>query len=135
MIGLPTHYRFKVYNKTGQTIASGGNANVYSKRVKFDSSGALTFEGSEAIVLVNTGSSISDSAYFAGTTQDNTTDKYIGGHFTFKVTAPASSSGDVTLFFERSTDGGTTWDDDGLGEPVATINFTTSGTKKVTFSL
>ncbi len=133
MVGLPHTYRFKVLNSTGQTIATD-SIFVRARRVKFDSAGALSYEGSEATVF-SYASTLATATYQAGTTQDNTTNKWLGGDFEFTVTAPASSAGDVVLYFERSTDGGTDFDDDGLGEVVAVLNFTTSGTKRVTFSL
>lgn len=126
-------YRFKVLNDTGQTIVANA-VKVYGRRWKYGSDGSITFEGSEGTLLDN-GSTIADNAYSAGTTQDNSSNKYIGGDFIFEVTAPASSNGDVTLYLEKSTDGGTDFDDDGLGMAVARLNFTTSGTKRRHFSL
>lgn len=133
MLGLPHTYRFKVFNGLGQTITTG-NVTVLARRHKLDAIGALSFEGSETSVLSN-GSGLTNGSYLAGTTQDNSSNKYMGGDFEFSVTAPASSNGDVVLYFERSTDGGTDFDTDGLGDVVASLNFTTSGTKKKTFSL
>ena len=133
MLILPKNYRFKVLNALGQTI-SAGNITVKCIRFNIDSTGAVVYEGSEATVLSNAGT-LATATYLAGTAQDNSTTKWLGGDFTFKVVAPASSSGPVTLFLERSSDGGTTFDDDGLGIPVARLDFTTSGTKVVTFSL
>jgi hypothetical protein len=133
MIGLPHYYRFKVYNDLGQTISTG-NVTVKARRVNFDTDGGLVFEGSEATVLSN-GSGLADNTYLAGTTQNNSSLKWVGGTFVFSVVAPASSDGDVFLYLERSTDAGTTWDTDGLGQAVAALNFTTSGTKVLTFSL
>ena len=133
MLVLPATYRFKVLNALGQTI-SAGNVTVKGKRFKIASDGSISYEGSEASLLSNAGT-LATATYLASSAIDNTSDKYVGGDFTFKVVAPASSSGPVTLYFERSTDGGTTWDDDGNGIPVARLDFTTSGTKVVTFSL
>jgi hypothetical protein len=133
MLVLPKSYRFKVYNQLGQTI-SAGNVTCKGLRYKIGSDGAIAYESSEATLLSNAGT-LATATYLAGTSQDNSSDKWVGGDFTFKVIAPASSSGAVTLFLERSSDGGTTWDDDGLGIPVARLDFTTSGTKVVTFSI
>lgn len=134
-IGLPRNYRFKIQNATGQTITQDNGITVRARRVKLDSNGALSFEGSEATILDNGTTDVTANSYFAGTAQDNSTDKWLGGDFEFVVTAPVSSNGDVRLFFERSTDGGTDFDDDGLGQVVAVLTFTTSGTKRRTFSL
>lgn len=132
-IGLPPHYRFKVRNQTTQTIAAD-SIFVRAKRVKFDTNGALSYEASEA-TLVSSGSPLANNAYLAGTTQDNTTAQWLGGDFEFTVTAPTGANGNVTCYFERSTDAGTDWDDNGLGQIVAVLNFTAAGTKRVTFSL
>ncbi len=134
-VGLPRNYRFKIQNALGQTITQDNGITVKARRVKLDSNGALSFESSEATILDNGTTDVTASSYFAGTAQDNSTDKWLGGDFEFTVTAPVSSSGDVRLFLERSTDGGTDWDDDGLGQIVAVLTFTTSGTKRRTFSL
>lgn len=132
-IGLPAHYRFLVENKTGQTLAANA-VKVYAKRDKFDSNGAIVFEASQATLFDN-GSTIANNTFANGSTVDNTTDKYLSGDFLFEVTAPASSNGNVNLYVQRSTDGGTTWGDNA---PTATVlsvlNFTTSGTKKRGFS-
>ena len=132
-IGLPPHYRFTVKNETGQTIASS-SITVTAKRAKFDSSGVLTYEGSEATVF-SYGSTLGNGGFASGSTQDNTTNKYLGGDFLFTVTAPTSSSGHVILYLERSTDAGTTWDSNGDGEAVASLYFTASGTKRASFAI
>lgn len=133
MAVLGPTYRFVVLNSTTQTIATN-SLFVKTKRYNRNSSNTLVYEGSEATVL-SSGSTLANATYLAGTTQDNTSLKWEGGDFTFTVTAPASSNGNVTLFFGVSTDGGTTWDTNGVGQIVATLNFTTSGTKSKTFRL
>ena len=133
MIILPDTYRFKVLNQCGQTVGAN-QVKVYAKRYKFDSTGALSYESVEATTLDN-GSTIATGAYSAGTTQDNTSNKYIGGTFMFVVTAPASANGNITLFVERSTDAGSNFDTDGVGDMIAVLNFTTSGTKRKSFQL
>ena len=133
MRSLGATYRFTVLNDTGQTIA-GSSILLFARRVKLDSSGALVIETAEATIL-SSGATLAQAAYLSGTTQDNTTLRWQGGDFHFKVTAPASSDGNVILFFERSTDGGSTWDTNGLGQIVAVLNFTTSGTKTKPFSI
>lgn len=133
MAVLGPTYRFTLRNQTGQTIATN-SLFVRTKRYNRNSSNALVFEGSEATIL-SSGSTLANDAYLTGTTQDNTTLKWEGGSFSLTVTAPASANGNVTLYFERSTDGGSTWDTNGLGQITAVLNFTTSGTKTKTFSL
>lgn len=127
-------YRFVVENKTGQTLAANA-VKVYGRRWKFATDGALTLEAGEATLMDN-GSTIGTGAFASGTTVDNSTDKYLGGDFIFSVTAPASSNGDVVLYLQRSTDGGTRWPDDAnYAKRVQILNFTTSGTKSRNFSV
>jgi hypothetical protein len=133
MIVLPRYYRFTVLNNCGQTISTG-NVKVYGRRFKFDSSGALSYESTEATIWTS-GGTVANAAYLSSSFEDNNTNKWIGGAFAFEVTAPASANGNVILFFERSTDGTTRVDTNGAGDVVAVLNFTTSGIKYKTFSL
>lgn len=132
MLG-PT-YRFTIQNKTGQTLAANA-CTLLPRRYKLGTDGSLTIETSGTGGILQQTSTVANLVYHSGTTQDNTTNKYIGGFFEFTVTAPASSSGSVVLTIEYSVDGGTTWPDAGLGEWVATIPFTTAGTKRIVFEL
>ena len=126
-------YRFQILNSTGQTLAASVNT-ITARREKRGSDGSLTFESSETTVFSN-GSTQATGTYANGSTIDNSTDEWEGGAFTVSITAPASSSGDVVVRLQRSTDAGTTWPDDGTGTIVRVINFTTSGTKKRNFYL
>jgi hypothetical protein len=125
-------WRVTILNSTGQTIAAN-SLFVYTKRIKFDSANGLVFESGEATIL-SSGSTLANAAYLTGTTQDNTGASALWFYaiLRFKVTAPASSNGNVALYLEHSTDGGTNWDDNGLGRLIALLNFTTSGTKQRT---
>jgi hypothetical protein len=66
---------------------------------------------------------------------DNSTSKWVGATIEFTVIAPASSNGDVVLYIDRSLDDGTTFPDNGLGQVIAVLNFTTSGTKRRTIHI
>jgi hypothetical protein len=128
---LAKTYRFTVYNSTGATVAT---ATVKAIRKKFDTSGALSFEGSEGTVA--SVSALGTGSYSSGSTVDNSSDKYVGGDFEFEVVISAGSpSGDVLVYYQRSTDGGTSYDTDGYGDVVGVLNFTGTGTKRVTFEL
>lgn len=133
MIVLPRYYRFRVLNNCGQTI-SAGNVKVYGRRFKFDSTGALSYESSETTIYTSSGG-ITTGSYDNSSMVDNGTNLYVGGAFVFEVTAPASASGNVILFFERSTDGTTRVDTAGVGDVVAVLNFTTNGTKYKSFNI
>ena len=127
MLG-PT-YRFTIYNSTGQTLAANA-VTIKPRRWKYGTDGSLTDEASGTAEILAQTATVVNAAYKVGTTQVNTTDKYIGGFFEITVTAPASSNGDVTVYCERSVDAGTTFPDNGQGVWVKGFNFTTSGTKR-----
>lgn len=135
MKALPQNYRFVVLNGSGVSIANAGDATVKARRFKLDNQGALVYEGSEGSAYSNAGS-ISNNSYDVGTTLSNATGLYLGGDFLFSVVIGSGSpSGRVDLILERSTDGGTTWDTHAEAEVVASIAFTSTGTKRVSLSL
>lgn len=127
-------YRFVAYNALGQTILQN-NITVKSRRWKW-SAGVKSYEASEGSpYTMDAGGGLTTTSYDAGDTVDNSSDLWDGGDFELTVIAPASSNGDVILYYQTSTDGGTTWPDNGFGVPVAMLNFTTNGTKVQQFSL
>jgi hypothetical protein len=130
---LPHFYKFAVLNACGQTILANG-VTVKMRRWKRSSDGSVAFESAEATVLENTGT-LATSFYLDGTAQDNSADKWEGATVEFAVTAPASASGPVALYVKRSTDGGTDYDDDASALEMERMQFTTSGTKRLTFQI
>lgn len=132
---LARNYRFTALNSCGQQIASSGIV-ITGRRWKFNSSGAVVFESSEA-ALYTSPSAINNAAYYvpSGSGIDNSTDLYVGGDFRFTLVAPASSAGDVTLYYEFSTDGGTTWPTNGNGIIVCTISASAATTYYKGFSV
>jgi hypothetical protein len=125
-MALGRTYRFVVLNSLGQTIAIAGIA-IKGRRWNFSTTGQQTWEGSEASIDSSSGTTTNGS-YFAGSTNDNSTAGYLGGTFKFTIVAPASSNGTVTVFLQRSTDGGSSWPDNGNGQVVKVFGITTSGT-------
>lgn len=124
-------FRFQVLNETGQTInvGSGGDVVINTKLSKFDSNGALSFDVETE--QFNLSSNLTDGSYSSGSAIDNSTDKWLGGDVEITVTTDnASSAGDVSIFLQRSTDGGTTWPSDGEGIPIAVFTFTTNETQR-----
>jgi hypothetical protein len=117
-------YRFVVLNNMGAAFASGAIV-IKARRWNFNSSGVQTWEASEASVLSST-SLTGNAAYNKDCAAvDNSTNAYLGGEFEVKATTPASgtsATGSVTVYIENSTDGGTTWPDDGQGDVVAVIS-------------
>lgn len=130
---LAQSYRFTALNACGQTVAIGGVV-VKGRRWKFDSTGALVYEATEAALLSNSGT-IANAAYASSAAIDNSTAIYIGGDFEVTFTAPASAAGDLTIYYEVSTDGGTTFPTNGLGVVACTFSVTASGTYVKAFSL
>lgn len=132
---LARTYRFTAYNACGQTIASSGIV-IKARRWKLDTSGGIVYESSETTVWTS-GSTIANAAYLSlgSTGVDNSTDLFIGGDFTFTLVAPASASGDVTIYYEISTDGGTTFPTNGKGFLACTQSVTTSGTTVAHFQI
>ena len=124
-MSLGRTYRFVALNSSTQTMAIAA-ITIKARRWSFVS-GVQTWEASEASIDSNAGT-VANAAYFTGTTIDNSTAAYLGGTFKFAVVIPASGSGSVTIYLQRSTDGGATWPDNGSGAIVKTFNFSTSGT-------
>lgn len=131
---LGATYRFTLHNACGQTLAANA-VTVKPRRWKYGTDGSLTDEASGTADVLAQTATVANAAYKVGTTQDNTTNKYIGGFFEITVTAPTSAAGNVTLRIERSVDGGTTWPDNGQGVEVKTFTFTAAGTKRDTVEL
>ncbi len=122
-------YRFTVLNSLGQNITATSVVLVKLRRWKWASDGSITWD-TEATVLDHTTTDINNATYFDGTSTDNSSNKYVGAVVFFDVTAPASSNGSISLFIKRSTDGGTTYDDDATAMFVTALDFTTSGQKR-----
>jgi hypothetical protein len=134
MSALGPDFRFVVYNGTGQTIASNGIIVRY-RGWKYSNDASVAFDGSitTGLQLGTTPASpttLTNATYLVSAAIDNSVTKLIGATIEFTVTAPASASGDVILYIERSLDDGTTFPDNGLGQVIAVLNFTTSGTKR-----
>ncbi|UCC32131.1 MAG: hypothetical protein JSU86_07580 [Phycisphaerales bacterium] len=106
-------WRFGVKNDTGVQIDTG-KATIKSRMWKGSSDGTVAFQGSEGSIYSNS-ANITDGSYLAEDTYDNSSNEYEGGDFELSVTFDSGDtpSGDVLVYFERSTDGGTTWPDDG----------------------
>lgn len=109
---LPRDYRLTAYNDSGAAV----DVTVTARRWKFDSNGAVTFEGTEATLLSAT--SVSDATLTTGTAQTNDTDAYIGMDGVMSL-ANGAGTGIVTLFLEPSTDGGASWPSAQDGIPLA----------------
>lgn len=149
MQGLPETFRFCFYNTTGITISDVpvGLPTISGRRVRLDSSGALSYEAAVFTFFSTTGT-IANNGYATGSTLSNTASGWLGGEFLVSVFASGNASGSVTVFLEASPDGGTTWpvaasaNGAGGGAIVAVIGFgstttasTASTTRRVLFEL
>jgi len=131
---LGATYRFTAYNACGQTLAANA-ITIKPRRWKFGTDGSLTDEASGTADILGQTAILANVAYKNGTTQDNTTNKYIGGFFEITVIAPTSANGNIIIYHEHSVDGGTTWPDNGKGELIKTFNFSTAETQRATAEL
>ncbi len=119
-------YRIQVLNSCGQTLASS-SITVTARRWNFNSSGTATWEGSETTVWSGN-STITTGSYASSGSVDNSTNAYLGGTFKIAVTTPASASGLITFYLQRSTDGGSTWPDNGNGQVLRVFSVAASTT-------
>lgn len=129
---LGRNYRFSVNNQCGVNVT----VTIQCRKWKFDSSGALVYS-SEAEEFNESAIASSSTAWTEDTAVDNSTNLYIGADLEIVVT-PASSvtnstTTNVVVQIQRSTDGGTTWPDDSRGEFVASVNMPT-GSSALTFT-
>jgi hypothetical protein len=117
---LSSTYRYQVYNGTGVSVT----CTVKEKAFLFASDGSIT----TAAEVAQISASVLTLAYSNGATVDNSTTKNLGSNITWTAAPGASATGVVSLYLERSTDGGTTWPSDGQGIFLSGINFAASAT-------
>lgn len=113
MSQLSVAWRIAVANNSGLAFPAGGLVVRY-RRWKFDSSGVLTQEASEQTATV--GASLANGSVAVSSTIDNNSAGlyYLGASFILTypaLTGTTSSTGTVTVYMQRSTDGGTNWPD------------------------
>ena len=88
---------------------------------------AAQWEGSEASIWSGN-TTVANAAYQSSGTVDNSTNAYLGGTFKIVVTTPVAAAGTVTFYLQRSTDGGTTWPDNGNGQVLRVFSVAASTT-------
>lgn len=114
---LGRNYRFSVNNALGVNVT----VTIQARRWKLASDGSITFD-SEAEVFNETGIASSSTAWTEDTAIDNSDDKWFGADLEIVVTPASaytsSATTVVSVQIQRSTDGGTTWPDDGRGETI-----------------
>lgn len=115
MSGLPNYYRFQLKNTTAGT-SSATASTVKMRRVKPATDGSADYEGSEQSAL--SGGSIASGGYANGSGYDNDVSAGYLGADLFITVVNGTSAGYYELRMQASTDGGTTWPDNGKGEAV-----------------
>jgi hypothetical protein len=118
---LGVRYRYQAYNGTGVSVT----VTVKDITFKFASDGSLTFSSETAHISAV---SVSTVSYSNATSVDNSTNKYLGSDITWTAAPGSSATGTVSIYLQRSTDGGTTWPSDGRGEQISSIAFAASST-------
>ena len=100
-----------MFNQTGVAISNfpTGLPRASGRRMRYDSTGALSYEDTEFVFLSFAATSIGNNSYITGSTLTNTTLQYLGIDGLFSTFAPSNASGSVYLYFEPSPDDGTTW--------------------------
>lgn len=86
-----------------------GLPRLSGRRVRFDSTGLLSYETAQVTFFSFAATSIGNGSYIAGSTFSNTLSAWGGGEFLFSAFASGGASGELTLYLEVSPDGGTTW--------------------------
>lgn len=112
-------YRYHAYNGTGVSVT----VTVKARAMKFASDGSRTDDAEVAHINAV---SVGAGAYSSGAGVDNSAVKQLGADVQFVAAPGASATGTVTVYLQRSTDGGTTWPSNGYGQQVAAISFAAS---------
>lgn len=114
---LGRNYRFSVNNQLGVNIT----VTIQARRWKLASDGSISFD-SEAEVFNEAAIASSSTTWTEDTAIDNSTDKWLGADLEIIITPAStytsSATTVVSVQIQRSTDGGTTWPDDGRGETI-----------------
>ena len=132
-IGLPRNYRITAKNDTGETL-NAGDLTVMARRVKLDTNGALSFESTEA-TLLSISADLTNGSYVSGSGVDNSTNGWMGGELEITITTASATSGGVEIWLDASTDGGTTWPDNGKGILLAYAKVTATGANVTVISV
>lgn len=108
---------FGIFNQTGATVSQGPAAQpgptISGRRVRFDSTGTLSYEAASFVFFSITSLSgnvnIGANSYRTGSTMSNTASGWLGGEFSISSFGPSAASGNIVVYLETSVDGGTTW--------------------------
>lgn len=121
MSALGHTFRYQVQNQTGGTVV----VTVTERRWKFDTDGSIIWSTEQTPISA---ASVTTGAFSNSSTIDNSTDKYLGATHTVLFDVSGTLTGAVTLFLQRSTDGGTDWPSNGGGQAIGSYYFNASST-------
>ena len=131
---LARDFKFVVKNDTGVTIEQNA-ITINGRKYKGSSDGTVEFESAEetSMYINDATAGIVDGAYEGGDAFDNsgTADEWVGGAFELTVAIPSSTgaatyAGNIEVYYHPSTDGGTTFADDGEGHLVCVLALATT---------
>lgn len=136
---LAKHWRLVAKNATGVAMAATDTITVTTRRWKIGADGSRVAESPDAALFATTaGNSLANGAFALGTEQGNAAAGtfWFGADLVFAATVTtATPAGNIELYYQISTDDGATWPDNGLGEHIATLNFTATGTKRTSLGI
>jgi hypothetical protein len=127
-MALGKNYRFVVQNATGVTLPAN-RIGITGRRWFWNISGLQQWETAEATFVAsgdgqNASAILTNNSYGTASGLENGGSAYLGGTFKFRTSwnaAGVTPNGIVTFFLQRSTDGGTTWPDNGMGDSVCVL--------------
>ena len=114
---LPQHFKFHVINNTGATIefSTDGANNTFTIKARpwKYTSGALAYHTSELTWFADPTADLTSGADLeAASAVDNSTNLFLGAHCTASLETDAAVDGTLDIYYECSTDGGTTYPSD-----------------------
>jgi len=132
MSALGNYWRIQVKNATGAT-SSATATTIKAKRWKPGASGEADYEASEQTLF--SGGSIASGGYGTGPAFDNDSSAGYYGMAGLATIVNGTSAGNYEVRIQQSSDGGTTWPDDGGGELICTVYAGVSSTAKDSFNI
>ena len=115
---LPEDFKFHIYNDTGVTIefSTDGPNNTFtikSRGWKYGTDGAVTYDTSENTWFADPTADLATATGLeAASAVDNGTDLWVGAHCIASLVTDAATDGNLEIYMEASTDGGTTYPSD-----------------------
>lgn len=143
---LGEHYRFHIVNNGGATVqfsTDGANNSFTIDAIlwKFDSNGEVV-HSTETELFADPSADLSDGSSAEGSSVDNSSNHYIGAECIAIFESDATLDGTIDIYYEQSTDGGTTFPSDAADfqieedlQLVASIRVDTNEDRSINFSI